>query len=394
MRQERNRHCRRSGAVGTAARAGRVASAALGAALFGAGTGIVAGTGIMAAGAMAPAQAQTAELCDVYSIRRGDTLSAIAERVYGSRQAFVRFFDDPRNVQSLGDNPNRISIGDQLYLPPCESSDEPLEPLQVQRPVGTGLNLPIEIVTGTDFAPFTSEDLPDGGMVTRLVREAFELSDIKNEVNIDFINDWGSHLTILLPKVKYGFGFPWYQPDCDNRDRLSPTMQVRCDLIWSEPIFSVLVAFYAPATITDVPQDFADLEGKRLCRPTGYFTFDLEQRGLVPGENVTLRQPPTVSDCFEALERGDVDFVTINRFTAEKAIAQAGLTGLVAPIDTIVSTQDLHLVAHERNAEALRQMSAFNEGLKRLKESGRFARISSAYFQLHDEEVERLANGG
>ena len=345
------------------------------------------GTGTTGAGAWAQET-----LCGTYSIRRGDTLSALAQRVYGDRAAFVRFYDDPRNGQSLGNNPNRISVGRTLYLPPCdeEGGSEPLAALDPQAS-GDPFNLPIELVTGTDFAPFTSEDLPDGGMITRVVREAFSLSDLENEVRIDFINDWGSHLETLLPQVKYTYAFPWYRPDCDDPARLSPTMRVRCDLVWSEPLFSVVIGFYAPATLQDPPQDFAQMQGKRLCRPTGYFTFDLEENGLVPGETIELLQPTSVVDCFEALERGRVDFVTINRFTAEKAIAEAGLTDLVAPIETLVSTQDLHLVAHRRNGDAVRFMAAFNEGLKRLKESGRFSRISSVYFRLHDEEIAKLA---
>ena len=336
------------------------------------------------------AQAQNSELCDSYSIAQGDTLSAIAQRVYGDRTAFVRFYDDPRNVQSLGNNPNLISVGSTLYLPPCEQSNEPLEALEVNAPTDR-FDLPIEIVTGTDFAPFTSEDLPDGGMLTRVVEEAFALSDLDNEVRVDFINDWGSHLDTLLPSVKYTYGFPWYRPDCSDPERLSEGMRQRCDLVWSDPLFAVVIGFYAPATLQNPPETFAEMEGSRLCRPEGYFTFDLEEQGLIPGETIELSQPVSVRDCFEALERGEVDFVTINRFTAEKAIAEAGLTGLVAPIETLVSTQDLYLVAHERNSDAVRLMNGFNEGLRRLKEGGRFARISSVYFRIHDEEIAELA---
>lgn len=336
------------------------------------------------------AEAQNSELCDTYSIARGDTLSAIAQRVYGDRTAFVRFYDDPRNVQSLGNNPNLISVGSTLFLPPCEQSDEPLEALDTNTP-SDRFALPIEIVTGTDFAPFTSENLPDGGMLTRVVEEAFALSDLDNEVRIDFINDWGSHLDTLLPSVKYTYGFPWYRPDCSDPDRLSASMRQRCDLVWSDPLFAVVIGFYAPATLQNPPETFAEMEGSRLCRPEGYFTFDLEEQGLIPGETIELSQPVSVRDCFEALERGEVDFVTINRFTAEKAIAESGLTGLVAPIETLVSTQDLHLVAHERNSDAVRWMTGFNEGLRRLKEDGRFARISNVYFRIHDEEIAELA---
>ena len=47
-----------------------------------------------------PAAAQ--QLCGSYTIVSGDTLSALSQRIYGDRQAFMRFYDDPRNVDSLG----------------------------------------------------------------------------------------------------------------------------------------------------------------------------------------------------------------------------------------------------------------------------------------------------
>ena len=332
-------------------------------------------------------RAQSA-LCDSYTIQSGDTLSALSRDIFGDVNDFVRFYDDPRNVESLGSNPNRINIGDVLYLPPCEVSGEPLS--RPTREVDD-FERPIDIVTATDFAPFTDEALPDGGMLARIVEDAFGSTDLENPVEIDFVNDWGSHLETLLPKGKYSFGFPWYRPDCDNAAGLSETMAARCDLIWSEPIFSVLIGFYAPANSGAAPEDFADLQGTRICRPSGYFTFDLEQEGLVPGETIDLSQPPTVMDCFEALEDGEVDYVSINRFTAEKAIAEAGLTGLVAPINTIVSTQDLHLVAHPFDGDAPRWLEAFNAGLREMKQSGRYAQITRRYLQLHEEEIDRIA---
>lgn len=346
----------------------------------------LAASALLVAGAQ-EGQAQP-NLCDSYTIQSGDTLSALARDIYGEVTDFVRFYDDPRNVESLGSNPNRINVGDVLYLPPCEVSGEPLS--RLPREVDD-FEQPIDVVTASDFAPFTDEALPDGGMLTRIVEDAFASSELQNPVEIDFVNDWGSHLETLLPKGKYSFGFPWYRPDCDNAGELSDAMAARCDLIWSEPVFSVLIGFYAPANGSTPPEDFDDLQGTRICRPAGYFTFDLEQEGLVPGETIELSQPPGVMDCFEALEDGEVDYVSINRFTAEKAIAEAGLTGLVAPINTIVSTQDLHLVAHPFDGDALRWLEAFNAGLRDMKQSGRYARITRRYLQLHEEEIDRIS---
>lgn len=328
-----------------------------------------------------------------YTIALGDTLSRLANRAFGSTRAFMRFYDDSRNADSLGTNPNRISVGAALYLPACPGEDLTLTPVTTEpdttAPVDPFAGT-IDIVTGTDFAPFTSEDMEFGGMLTAVVQEAFNSSNSSQEAEIVFINDWGSHLENLLPDQKYDFTFPWYRPDCRDPSALSAAMRPRCDLVWSEPLFSVIIGFYALSTASNIPQDFSDLQGKRLCRPAGYFTFDLEENGLVPGRTITLSQPSGVADCFEMLEAGEVDFVTINRFTAEKAIASTGLDGLVVPIDTIVTSQDLHLVGHKTNPDAVRLTEQFNQGLAALEQSGRLSSITRYFMAKHQEEVAAL----
>ncbi|MEP3428366.1 MAG: transporter substrate-binding domain-containing protein [Roseibium sp.] len=342
-----------------------------------------------------PAAAQEDGFCDrTYKIVPGDTLSRLANRAFGNTQDFMRFYNDGRNKKSLGTNPSRINVGAALYLPPCPGSSITLESANGVTTDNGKAKDPftknIDVVTGTDFAPFTSEDMEFGGMLTAVVQEAFDQSNNERTAKVVFINDWGSHLETLLPDHKYDFGFPWYRPDCSDPGALSASMRKRCDLIWSDPLFSVIIGFYTLSTASDIPQDFAGLQEKRLCRPAGYFTFDLEQNGLVPGKTIELSQPNGVDDCFEKLEKGEVDFVTINRFTAEKAIASTGLDGLVVPIDSIVTSQELHLVGHKTNRAAVKLIEQFNDGLSTLEENGRLSSITRYFMAKHQEEVDDL----
>lgn len=340
------------------------------------------------------ALAQNESFCGkTYTIQSGDTLSLLANKAFDNTNDFLRFYEDSRNRKSLGTNPNRIKVGALLYLPPC-SDGKTIELGESENTATVLTSDPfagtIDIVTGTDFAPFTDEGLQSGGMLTAMVQEAFAQSDLDQEAKIVFINDWGSHLDTLLPDQKYEFAFPWYRPDCSDPNALSPKMRQRCDLVWSDPLFSVIIGFYSLATASNLPADFIELQGKHLCRPSGYFTFDLEENGLVPGTNIKLSQPGSVADCFELLEDGLVDFVTINRFTAEKAIATAGLDGLIVPISSIVTTQNLHLVGHQSSASAVRLISSFNAGLRRLSDSGRLSRITNFFMNEHQKAVEQL----
>lgn len=344
----------------------------------------------------APLAAQAQEkLCgDSYVIKPGDTLSGLAERVFGDQARFLNFYNDPRNEATLGKNPNQINVGAQVYLPPCDDDVTPLPAAATgaDKPAAADLfALPIDIVTGSPYAPFTDEGMEDGGMLTRVVRDAFAHSGSTQEVQIDFINDWGAMLETLLPKAKYNFSFPWFKPDCDAPGPKSENTKIRCELLWSDPVFSVIVGYYAPVGIANPPQSIEEMKGMRLCRPEGYFTFDLDQAGLIAGETIELVQPVAVRDCFTALENGEVDFVSLNRFTAEKAIAKAGLTGLVKPLSSVVSSMDLHLVAHPYDGDAVRYMQTFNKGLREIKRSGLYGRITNHFLKIHDREVDEIA---
>ena len=66
-----------------------------------------------AAGSAAPSMA-TAKAKDVYTIRRGDTLWAIAKRYLGSGLRYTSIFQDNREVIR---NPNLIHPEQQLNVP-------------------------------------------------------------------------------------------------------------------------------------------------------------------------------------------------------------------------------------------------------------------------------------
>jgi polar amino acid transport system substrate-binding protein len=180
-------------------------------------------------------------------------------------------------------------------------------------------------------------------------------------------------------------GFPWLKPDCSKaqKDKLSPAMRKRCDFVWSEePLFEFLVVLFKRSDNPDRPSDATALHGKRLCRPEGYYTFDLEQQSLVPNDTITLEQPKSVDDCFELLMDEKVDYVSLNMFTGEDAIRRLKLVDFVESIEDLATTQGLYVIAHKTNPNAFTFMHRFNKGLKELRESG----------ELSDIQAKHLAN--
>jgi nucleoid-associated protein YgaU len=67
--------------------------------------------------AVLPPQPAPHPLATRYVVRPGDSLSLIAERVYGDVTLWVRIYN--ANRRSIGPNPNHIRPGQNLVLPPA-----------------------------------------------------------------------------------------------------------------------------------------------------------------------------------------------------------------------------------------------------------------------------------
>ena len=339
-----------------------------------------------------PAAAQEIPCGSLYRVAPGDTLSKIATRAYGTGDYQTIF---QANQDFLPDI-SRIEVGDELLIPCLDGTGPKTRREALALGIGTGGGgdtpapeasasaiLPagdgIGFLTGSDFAPFAHRALPEGGMITELVRLALARAAPEREVNISFVNDWSAHLG-LLDQGAYDLGFPWYRPDCAKADRLSQSMQQRCaGFDFSNPLFEVIIGYYTRAGDPLAgAAGYDGLFGRRICRPAGYFTFDLDQEGLRE-PNVTRIIPPTAADCFTWLMRGEVDVVTLNKSIAQAEISKLGLDGRVAEITALASSQTLHVVAPKGNAEGQAYLDLINAGLAELQSSGRWFEVVSRH---------------
>ncbi len=336
----------------------------------------------------------------LYRVAPGDTLHSIAVRAYDEGDNYLTIFEANRDILPSA---TRIEIGDQLLipcldgsgaqtrgeiLPPGEPPGEPSEDTgesatarSTAAAPGAAVPADVEIglLTGSGFAPFADPALPEGGMATELVRLALDRAAPDRSSRIAVAEDWAAHLD-LLARGTFHLGFPWYRPDCDRADRLGASMQRRCaEFAFSEPLFELEIAYYARTGHALTGAEGHDaLLGHRICRPATYFTFDLTQEGLA-APDATLVFPPEAEECFVLLEAGVVDVVTLARAVAESEITRLGLTGKVAEIPALASTQTLHVIAPEDSPEALAFLSLIDAGLAELRESGRWFEVVSRH---------------
>jgi len=238
----------------------------------------------------------------------------------------------------------------------------------------------IRLLTGSGYAPFADEHLPPGGMFTDLVSQAMEAVAPELQSRVTFVNDWAAHLNYLLPDGSFDVSFPWYKPDCSRYERLDAEMQRRCaGFNFSNPIFEVRVGFYVRADdiLTGI-RTLAAFSGKRLCRPNGQFTFDLDQNGLVE-PNVTVETQYTAEQCFVRLVEGQVDVVTLVKLEVDEQLLKLGIADAVTEIGSLESAETLHALVSKQNPNGLAHLELINRGLAELMASGKWFEVVASH---------------
>lgn len=345
----------------------------------------------------AAAQSRATIACgNSYVVQPGDTLRELALRAYSNANYQLLF---NANTDVLR-NPNLLIVGQNLRIPCLDGAERP----QLSAPSASAGQAPtaasartaspntdatpfqrkIKFLTGSDYAPFTDEDLREGGMFTDLVRRAMARADDTRGYRITFVNDWGPHLSILLPEGAFDLGFPWFKPDCSKIDRLSEAMAARCtNFDFSHPFYEVVIGFYVRREDEAAQaRSYADLLGKTICRPRGYFTFDLEQEGLKEPD-ASITSPATPSDCFEMLANGAVDVVSLNVLISEEEIKKQGLTAKVAELSDLAGIQTLHVISPKTNPYGRTYLTLINRGLRQVRESGEWFEVVSRHLSEH-----------
>lgn len=325
-----------------------------------------------------------------YTVREGDTLNALARQVYDQSNKWTLIFY--ANQKQFGNGPI-LEPGKELNIPCLRApADVTIEPAGVNARANTDapdaraievsrLKGDLQLLTAGDYQPFTDRALPQGGMITEIVDTA--LATLNREAQgpgyqVSWVNDWSSHLNPLLVSKTFDLGFPWFKPNCEEYEQLDDPAKFRCDkFFFSKPVFEILVLFF---TLKDSPFKFtadADVTGSRLCRPTGYFTFDLDKKGRnwVKDETVTLIRPQTVEECFQMLSRGEVDAVTLNEFTGRAAMKKLNMSAQIRVIERPVSLLNLHVIIAKTHPRARTYLHYINSSLTYLRESGTYDRI-------------------
>ncbi len=333
----------------------------------------------------ASASAQTVDCGRKYTVASSDTLNSIAQRAYGLANKWTLIYY--ANQKQFGNSPILVP-GNQINIPCLKATPLPAAAAGKQNndtDPGTiavsRIKGDIQLLTAGDYSPFTDQALAGGGMITDLVDQA--LIQLNKESDgpghkISWVNDWSSHLNPLLVRKAFDMGFPWFQPACERYDQLDEPAKFRCDkFFFSRPVFEILVLFFTREGSDFQFANDQQVNGKRLCRPSGYFTFDLDEQGRnwVKDEKVTLIRPQSVDACFEMLMKDEVDAVALNEFTGRAAMRKLGLDKQIKVIERPVSLLSLHVIVAKTHPRARTYLHYINSSMDRLRAKGTYDKV-------------------
>ncbi len=234
------------------------------------------------------------------------------------------------------------------------------------------------LITGGNYAPFTDEALPNRGLYTNLVETAMLRAAPEQSYKIQFVNDWSSHLDLLMPTLAFDATFPWSRPNCDEVEALSDKDRARCETYnFSNPFYQVVDTFFAKAgSGYEESLTYADFAGTTICRPEGWSLSHMDAVGLYEPA-ITVMRPVSPDDCFHAVMEGKADIVAIEAHLAVETIGRLGYEHKVVENPNLAAIKSLNVMTHKDNPDGEAILETLNQGLAIMQQSGEWRDIVS-----------------
>lgn len=322
----------------------------------------------------------------VYTVKSGDSLSAIADKLYKNAGMWSTIHSN--NFDAIGAKADNIRVGQKLRMAcvnglptglPGGQAATASDVRPVPKPAGDvqkararaaerrDAGVAVRILAGDGYQPFSDRLLLNSGMMSDIVNRAFASVDMGGQHKFYWVNDRSAHLDPMLAEGMADIAFPWIKPTCADG---------ACgDYIYSDPMFEMLVLLFT-RTGANLKFDSADdLAGHRLCRPQGLQLEALKgsDADWLRNNRVTVMQPATAEECFTRLVRGETDYVALNEFTGRMVVKDMGLQDQVSILAARpMSIESLHAVAHRSNPRAEALIASFNQGLAEIQKSGEY----------------------
>ncbi|WP_247893878.1 substrate-binding periplasmic protein [Azospirillum endophyticum] len=227
----------------------------------------------------------------------------------------------------------------------------------------------LDLVTGSDYAPYTGEDLPGGGLVTDLVRRAFAVSGRRYDLRF---MPWKRGYDGVVAG-RFLATFPYVRTP--ERER---------EVLFSDPVIEVRQFVYLSNRSAmgfhgrDDTGGLEDFHGRTICQPVGY-ALPSELQTLVEQRLLTRQTPPDLGACVRMVATGRADVLVIDEYSGAAAVAGSGMAGDIRVSEKPFAAVTLHLVVGRAVPGAEATVATFNDGLKALKQQGIYRELLAGH---------------
>ena len=222
----------------------------------------------------------------------------------------------------------------------------------------------IKLVTGNDYAPFTDQSLPKGGLATAVITEAFKEAGVMSQM------DWKPWKRgyVESRQGRYIGTFPYI-----------PTEERKLDFLYSDAIFTETYVALSNRSETGIFKTYEDMKGKTVCRPVGYAIADKLEKNMKEW-NIALFQPADMSGCMKAVMRLPNQVVIMNRLQAAEEFKKTEVS--LAEIKVHQLTEKgftLHFIVSKSLKGADEWILKFNQGLENIRQSGLYDKLAAEF---------------
>ncbi|WP_395458272.1 substrate-binding periplasmic protein [Azospirillum melinis] len=223
----------------------------------------------------------------------------------------------------------------------------------------------LDLVTGSDYAPYTGDNLPGGGLVTDMVRRAFAVGGRRYDVRF---MPWKRGYDGVVAG-RFLATFPYIRTP--ERER---------EVLFSDPVMEVRQFVYLSnrsgmefrgRTVGQAGDSggLEDFQGRTICQPVGY-ALPAGLEAMVGQGRLTRQTPSDLGACVRMVATGRADVLVIDEFSGAAAIQRSGLADDIRVADRPFAVVTLHLVVGRATPGAETTVADFNDGLKALKQQG------------------------
>jgi len=186
------------------------------------------------------------------------------------------------------------------------------------------------VVTGNDYAPFTDEKLPDGGVYTSIVKKI--LARMKVKYSLEFL-PWARGYE-MVKKGKADLTFPYIITE----ERKNETVYA------AEPLMSAkiyLVTNLKPQN--EARKTVADFKGAVFCNPVGYAQEPSVQAMIEKKELTIVREFDAIT-CLKTVIAGQADVLTLNGEYLRKLSKEGAYNSLYRKVDLPVAINPHYVI--------------------------------------------------